>query len=135
MKKRKCLLFLTKRKNFQLIYTICPDEKELLLSFLKWFDEKDPDVVIGWHVIGFDLMFLENKCRELNIPFDIARAEGRVSLRQRKPSGYFASVTGRVIIDGPQALRTSFFTFEDYRLETVAQELLAEGKTITADQR
>ncbi|MGB5289364.1 MAG: DNA polymerase II, partial [Ignavibacteriaceae bacterium] len=89
--------------------------------------------VIGWHVVGFDLMFLENKCNELNISFDIARTNGRVSLRQRKPSGYFASVTGRVIIDGPVALRTSFFTFEDYRLETVAQELLAEGKTITQD--
>ncbi|MGB5529275.1 MAG: 3'-5' exonuclease, partial [Ignavibacteriaceae bacterium] len=109
------------------------DEKELLQYFLKWFQEKDPDIVIGWHVIGFDLMFLENKCNELNISFDIARANGRVSLRQRKPSGYFASVTGRVIIDGPVALRTSFFTFEDYRLETVAQELLAEGKTITQD--
>jgi DNA polymerase-2 len=79
-------------------------------------------------------MFLENKCRELNLSFDIARADGRVSLRQRKPRGYFASVTGRIIVDGPQALRTSFFTFEDYRLETVAQELLAEGKTITADK-
>lgn len=110
------------------------DEKELLQNFLKWFQEKDPDIIIGWHVIGFDLMFLENKCRELIIPFDIARANGRVSLRQRKPRGYYAFVTGRVIIDGPQALRSSFFTFEDYRLETVAQELLAEGKTITPDQ-
>ena len=109
------------------------DEKELLQNFLSWFQEKDPDIIIGWHVIGFDLMFLENKCRELLIPFNLSRANGRVSLRQRKPRGYFASVTGRVIIDGPQALRTSFFTFEDYRLETVAQELLAEGKTITQD--
>lgn len=110
------------------------DEKELLQNFLQWIKEKDPDIIIGWHVIGFDLMFLERKCNELMIPFDIARANGRVLLRQRKPRGYYASVTGRVIIDGPTALRTSFFTFEDYRLETVAQELLAEGKTITADQ-
>ena len=110
------------------------DEKELLQNFLNWFQQKDPDIIIGWHVIGFDLMFLENKCKEFMIPFDIARANGRVSLRQRKPRGYFAFVTGRIIIDGPQALRTSFFTFEDYRLETVAQELLAEGKTITPDQ-
>ena len=112
----------------------CEDEKALLQNFIEWFIEKDPDIVIGWHVIGFDLMFLENKCREWNLAFDIARADGRVSLRQRKPRGYFASVTGRVIIDGPHALRTSFFTFEDYRLETVAQEFLAEGKTITPDQ-
>jgi DNA polymerase-2 len=112
----------------------CKDETELLRNFLIWFKEKDPDVIIGWHVIGFDLMFLESKCNELMIPFDIARANGRVSLRQRKPRGYFASVTGRVIIDGPVALRSSFFTFEDYRLETVAQEMLEEGKTITPDQ-
>nr|MCU0406692.1 DNA polymerase II [Ignavibacteriaceae bacterium] len=131
---KKVFIVSDKKEKLANHITVCPDEKELLLSFLKWFEDKDPDVVIGWHVIGFDLMFLENKCRELNLSFDIARADGRVSLRQRKPRGYFASVTGRIIVDGPQALRTSFFTFEDYRLETVAQELLAEGKTITADK-
>jgi DNA polymerase II len=131
---KKVFIISEKKEKFSTHIAICPDEKELILSFMKWFNEKDPDVVIGWHVIGFDLMFLENKCRELNLSFDIARADGRVSLRQRKPSGYFASVTGRIIIDGPQVLRTSFFTFEDYRLETVAQELLAEGKTIAADK-
>ena len=131
---KKVFIVSDKKEKLLAHIAIYPDEKELLLSFMKWFNEKDPDVVIGWHVIGFDLMFLENKCREFNLSFDIARADGRVSLRQRKPRGYFASVTGRIIIDGPQALRTSFFTFEDYRLETVAQELLAEGKTITPDQ-
>jgi DNA polymerase-2 len=131
---QKVFVVSEKKENLASYITIYADEKILLQNFLEWFNEKDPDVVIGWHVIGFDLMFLERKCNELMIPFDIARAEGRVSLRQRKPSGYFASVTGRVIIDGPQALRTSFFTFEDYRLETVAQEMLAEGKSITQDQ-
>ena len=109
------------------------DEKELLQNFIDWFQKADPDIIIGWHVIGFDLMFLERRCKELMIPFNIARANGRVSFRQRKPRGYFAFVTGRVIIDGPQSLRSSFFTFEDYRLETVAQELLSEGKTISQD--
>ncbi len=109
-------------------------EKDLLSAFINWFKKSDPDIIIGWHVIGFDLMFLENKCKEYYIPFEIARANGRVSLRKRKPSGYFASVTGRVVIDGPASLRSSFFTFEDYKLETVAQELLSEGKIITPDQ-
>ena len=53
---------------------IFKDEKDLLQNFLQWFKEKDPDIIIGWHVIGFDLMFLERKCNELMIPFDIARA-------------------------------------------------------------
>jgi DNA polymerase-2 len=111
-----------------------PDEKELLIQFIKWFNDIDPDIIIGWHVIGFDLMFLESKCGEYHIPFDIARSNGRVSLRTRKPRGYFASIAGRVVIDGPPALRSSFFTFEDFRLETVAREMLAEGKTITSDR-
>jgi DNA polymerase II len=109
-------------------------EKELLQSFINWFKETDPDLIIGWHVIGFDLMFLESKCNELYIPFEIARGNGRVSLRSRKGGGYFASVYGRVVIDGPQSLRSSFFTFEDYKLETVAQELLQEGKKISPDE-
>ncbi|NNG27930.1 MAG: DNA polymerase II [Ignavibacteriaceae bacterium] len=116
--------------NFYLFKT----EKELVQNFIKWFNKTDPDIIIGWHVIGFDLMFLESKCNEFQIPFNIARGKGRVSLRSRKPQGYFASISGRVVIDGPPALRSSFFTFEDFRLETVAQELLAEGKTIKPDQ-
>ena len=110
------------------------DEKNLLTGFLDWFRVLDPDIIIGWHVIGFDLMYLESKCQEYFIPFDIARGQGRVSFRARKPRGYFASISGRVVIDGPPALRSSFFTFEDFRLETVAQEFLQEGKTITPDQ-
>ncbi|MDY0081908.1 MAG: DNA polymerase II [Ignavibacteriaceae bacterium] len=120
----------------------CPDytlfydeERDLLINFFNWFKEIDPDIIIGWHVIGFDLLFLDNKCRELGISLDIARANGRVSIRQRKPSGYYISLTGRVVIDGPAMLRASFFSFEDFKLETVAQELLGKGKTITPDTK
>ena len=109
-------------------------EKELLAVFISWFREIDPDIIIGWHVIGFDLMFLERKCNELNIPFNIGRGEGKSSLKARKNGGYFAFVPGRIVIDGPPSLRSSFFTFEDYKLETVAQELLKTGKTITPDK-
>ena len=109
-------------------------EQELLTKFISWFKETDPDIIIGWHVIGFDLMFLERKCNELHIPFQLARGNGRVSLRNRKAGGYFASISGRIVIDGPPSLRSSFFTFEDYKLETVAQELLGTGKTITPEQ-
>ena len=110
------------------------DERALLANFFIWFKEIDSDIIIGWHVIGFDLLFLDNKCRELGISLDIARSNGRVSIRQRKPSGHFISITGRVVIDGPSMLRASFFNFEDFKLETVAQELLGTGKTITPDE-
>jgi DNA polymerase-2 len=99
-----------------------PDEKELLIHFIKWFNEIDPDIIIGWHVIGFDLMFLESKCGEYHIPFDIARSNGRVSLRTRKPRGYFASIAGRVVIDGPPALRSSFFAWKRLHRKCLQRE-------------
>ncbi len=111
-----------------------PSEKELLEEFLKWFKKSDPDIIIGWHVIGFDLMFLENKSKELFIPFELARGRGKVTLRNRGAGSYYANIPGRVVIDGPPALRSSFFSFEDYKLETIAQELLGIGKEITPDQ-
>jgi DNA polymerase-2 len=131
---KKVFMVDEEQKKYPEFIETAKDEKTLLENFISWFKELDPDIIIGWHVIGFDLMHLESKCQEYFIPFDIARGNGRVSLRARKPRGYFASISGRVVIDGPPALRSSFFTFEDFRLETVAQELLQEGKTITSDQ-
>ncbi len=123
-----------KQKRKPKYLEILLSEKELLSAFIKWFNEVDPDIIIGWHVIGFDLMFLERKCQEIGVAFDIARGNGRVALKTRKSGSYFASVSGRIIIDGPPALRTAFYSFEDYKLETVAQELLGTGKTITPEQ-
>lgn len=132
---KKVFMLGEKPKNYPDYISIYDKERELLISFFNWFKEIDPDIIIGWHVIGFDLLFLENKCRGLGISLDIARANGRVLIRQRKPSGHYISLTGRVVIDGPAMLRASFFNFEDFKLETVAQELLGEGKTIDADTK
>ena len=113
-------------------YVECyPSEKELLQNFMNWFRDADPDIIIGWHVIGFDLLFLDSKCKEFNFPFDIARAGGRVTIRKRTQGSYFANIPGRIVLDGPFSLRTSFHSFEDFKLETVSQELLGIGKTIS----
>ena len=110
-------------------------EGALLTNFIAWFKNSDPDIIIGWHVIGFDLMFLERKCRELNLSFKIGRGDFPVILRKRKSGGFFADVPGRVVMDGPVFLRSAFYSFEDYKLETVAQEILGEGKTITGQDK
>jgi DNA polymerase-2 len=110
------------------------DETSLLTAFIEWLKKSDPDIITGWHVIGFDLMFLEEKCRQLGILFDIARNHGKVYLRSVKGRGHYATIPGRVVIDGPPALRSAFYSFEDFKLETVAQQLLKTGKTITPEQ-
>lgn len=111
-----------------------PSERELLQAFLKWFGEVDPDIIIGWNVIGFDLVFLERKCHDSGIPFTLSRSNRPVSLRKKERWGHVADVSGRVVIDGPQALRGAFFTFDDYRLETVARDLIDSGKAIDSEE-
>jgi DNA polymerase II len=120
----------TNKENAEILFT--ETEEDLLKIFIKWIKENDPDIIIGWHVIGFDLMFLEKRCRDWNINFDIAR-KGNIILRNKIRGGYYASIPGRIVLDGPISLRTAFYSFEDFTLETVSQELLGTGKTISSD--
>lgn len=108
-----------------------PGEKEMLGAVIDWVQEIDPDILIGWHVVGFDLQFLEKKCREHHIPFAFGRRREIVNIRQRSSGGFFADIPGRVVLDGPPALRGAFFSFEDYTLEAVAQQVVGSGKLIS----
>lgn len=130
-------VFLLSDKNETLPdYVECyQNEKELLSRFVHWFKQADPDIVLGWHVVGFDLMFLEAKAEELRINFTLGRDDSVIVLRSRKAGSYFAYIPGRIVVDGPTTLRTSFYSFEDFRLDTVAQELLGKGKLIGSDDK
>ncbi|MBN2626967.1 MAG: DNA polymerase II, partial [Spirochaetales bacterium] len=110
------------------------DEKRVLLNFLDWLASFDPDIIIGWHVIGFDLMFLEKKCGEHRIDFTLGRQGEKPFLSEKRSGIYSANVSGRLVIDGPPTLRAVFYKFENYTLETVAYELLGRGKDIRPDE-
>ncbi|MEN8246741.1 MAG: DNA polymerase II [Thermodesulfobacteriota bacterium] len=107
-------------------------EKKLLTAFLSVMGALDPDIIIGWHVIGFDLMFLENKYKAWGLPFAIGRAGGPPRIFEVRKGVFRADIPGRIVIDGPPALRAAFYSFENFRLETVASELLGQGKDIDA---
>jgi DNA polymerase-2 len=108
-------------------------EKKLILAFLKDYFKLDPDIIIGWHVVGFDLNFLINKCLKLKIDFNIGRDNKPISIDEKKGLGFFTNIKGRVIIDGPPAMRAAFYQFKNYKLETVATEVLGISKDIASD--
>ncbi len=107
-----------------------PTEKQLLQDFLTVLRSLDPDILIGWHVIGFDLLFLEKKCKEHGVPFLIGRDRRPPKIREVRKGIYRVEACGRIVIDGPPALRGAFYSFDNFRLETVAAELLGTGKDI-----
>jgi DNA polymerase-2 len=106
-------------------------EEELIKIFDKELKKLDPDVLIGWHVIGFDMSFLERKYIQYGIEFNWGRGTKKTRITERKGAGWFAYLEGRVVVDGPPSLRSNFFSFENFKLDTVAKELLGVGKDIT----
>ena len=110
-----------------------PTEKALLEAFFKRLHQIDPDVIIGWNVVGFDLDFIVRKCEQLNVAFDPGRG-GDASTVLQVGSGAnpvkIARVPGRAVLDGIDTLRAAFWSFESFSLENVGQELLGRGKTI-----
>jgi DNA polymerase-2 len=113
----------------------CPDERGMLEAFFSWLHCADPDVIIGWNVVNFDLDFLERRCRELGMTFAMGRGKERATiLPAGGPGGIRAArLPGRVVLDGIDALRAAFWTFDSFELETVAQALLGRGKRICSE--
>ena len=109
-------------------------EREALAAFVDRVREIDPDVLTGWNVIDFDLNVLGRIARRTRTPFHLGRDTG--SVRVRPARGYFgsgqASIPGRVVLDGMDLLRGAFQRFDDYSLNSVASEVLGEGKVKVA---
>ncbi len=110
--------------------TYYPTEKSLIEAFICEFNSLDPDIIIGWHVIGFDLDFIRRRTEFYRIPFLIGRRNRSPVIKQTKNKSWVCDITGRIIIDGPPTLRGAFYNFISYKLENVAKEILGVGKDI-----
>jgi DNA polymerase-2 len=108
------------------------NETALMRVFLDWIQEYDPDILIGWNCINFDLRFLAQVCKRLRIPFALGRnnevPEWRTS--PNNESQFFTLVPGRAVLDGIDTLKSATYHFESFSLESVSRELLGKGKLI-----
>jgi len=120
--------------DFDLEY--CDTRLALLEKLEAWMTLHDPDAIIGWSVIGFDLRVLHEHAERLRHPLRIGRGgtsmEWRTNAKasNEREARYFAGLPGRLVIDGIEALRSATWSFPSFSLEHVAQSLLGEGKAI-----
>lgn len=124
---------LGKGKDTDEVY-FSPTEKGLLEYFQHSIKRLDPDIFTGWNVIGFDFKFLEQKARALQFPLILGRSNRPLEMYQNARGEWNLNLEGRVIIDGPMALKMNFFSFESYSLNNVSKILLGEGKDIDQDE-
>ncbi|MBZ0331796.1 DNA polymerase II [Halomonas sp. ANAO-440] len=117
-------------RDFSLLY--CDDRKALLVRLNEWIARHDPDAIIGWNLVQFDLRILQRHAEQLGVPIVMGRGGEPMEWRAHGSNAnhFFASAAGRLIIDGIEMLRQATWRFASFSLEHVAQELLGEGKAI-----
>jgi DNA polymerase-2 len=112
-----------------------PEEPALLHALVARIRALDPDLLLGWNVVDFDLRVLLARCEANHLPCHLGRAREAPRLladpgpmrRQAR-----AEVPGRMVLDGIALVRDAL-RLPDYRLDTVARHLLGRGKRIDPD--
>ena len=110
--------------------TACEDERDLLRRSLALINRYDPDILIGWNVVGFDLRVLAARAKALGVPLTLGRDGQPVRVEQGQNGRWFARLPGRLVLDGIDTLKQATWRFERYGLDFVAHELLGRGKAI-----
>ncbi len=116
--------------DFQFEY--CESRPRLLEKLNEWLAQHDPDAIIGWNLVQFDLRVLQEHAERYGIPLRFGRDASALEWREHglKQRHFFAAAAGRLIIDGIEALKSATWSFPSFSLEFVAQAVLGEGKAI-----
>ncbi|CUI03251.1 DNA polymerase II [Janthinobacterium sp. CG23_2] len=116
-------------RDFSLDY--CDSHAQMLECLNAWLETHDPDAIIGWNVVQFDLRVLQQHAQRCQVPLRLGRDGSPMEWREHgKQQHFFAGAAGRLIIDGIDALKSATWRFSSFSLENVARTLLGVGKAI-----
>ncbi len=119
-------------ENFDL--EIYPTEKELLLAFKEEIFNIDPDIIMGWNIMGFDFSFLYKRFEEFKIDFDIGVGREKViRFVGQKSKQEIIKIPGRAFLEGIEVCKYFYPHLLSYSLNNVAAELLGQEKIIVKD--
>lgn len=112
------------------------DERQLLIALQNWFQAYDPDVIIGWSVVNFDMRLLAERAKLYHLNLCLGRDDHALHWFSHQDSAGqqgSAIIHGRVVLDGIEQLKNSSWHFESFSLEFVSQALFSQGKLITQE--
>ncbi len=130
-------VFMSGKGAQQAFVVTCANQEDVLQAFLDWIADYDPDVLIGWNVVNFDTRYLQRVADHLGRRLLLGRERRPGHWREQDEDGerYSVQFSGRVILDGIELLRAAFYRFESFSLETVARQLLGDGKLLHGSDR
>lgn len=120
-------------------------ESELLIGFTNLIQKENPNVIIGYNIFGFDLMYMIERAKRL----DIMDVFDQIGMRridwEAKPchappkeihwsssayqhqNFFFLDAEGRLFIDLLPVIRRDY-KFENYRLKTISEFFIGDTK-------
>ena len=115
--------------DFELVFIA---SRPLLLEKLNArFAEHDPDVLIGWNVVQFDLRVLQKHAERYRIPLRLGRGNSELEWREHGfKNGVFSPSQRAADYRRHRRAKIGVLEFLLLSLEAVARELLGEGKAI-----
>ena len=116
----------------------CATETELLLRWRDLIRDQDPDVVIGYNIFGFDMVYLYERAKELRCEdefMQLGRIKGMPSkyVEKNRSSSALGDnllklilMDGRVIIDLMKVVQSDH-KLDTYKLDAVANNFMKGG--------
>jgi len=132
---KKTLVLVAKRGARGTDIEFFSDEKEMLERFLEVIDDFDPDIITGYNIINFDIPYVLERLKKNNLPSTFGRVTDKPCFVKKFGATQTCTISGRVVVDPYQIIKTDpFMRFKRYDLNTVALEMLGDGK-IDVDYR
>ena len=69
-------------------------ERDILLEFVKFVKEYDPDIIVGYNQDGFDWPYIKRRAEKWKVPLDIGRDGSNLTFRGGRPK-----IVGRLNVD------------------------------------
>jgi DNA polymerase elongation subunit (family B) len=124
-----CIVLYDNYDDKQYVFdTASCSEKQMWLDFLKFIDDKDPDIITGWN-ISFDISWIFSKLSYMGIDPNglstMRRANMRTYQYERGLKQIFFSIGGRIIFDGLEAYKVKknpSGQLSSYNLHAIAEK-------------
>ena len=116
----------------------CESEKALLNTFLRLIKEEQPNILLGYNILGFDIPYLLQRCERYMLLEELKLIGLSLSLAKQKEIEWsstafrnqhfkFIDWEGILLMDLLPIIRRDY-KLDSYKLEAVGQEFVGSGK-------
>jgi DNA polymerase-2 len=87
-------------------YEVCETRRILLDRLEGWIQRHDPDAIIGWNLVQFDLRILQQHAQQMQRPLRLGRDGSAIQWREHggRQEHWFAGIAGRLVMAGTEPL-------------------------------